>query len=1054
MPISATDLNKAYLAYFGRPADFTGKTHFATLEQADVIQAFDASAESKALYGDNVASKVNAIYNNLFNRDAEPAGLVYWTTLISQGRVTPASAALAILNGAQGTDTTAVTNKLAASEAFVAALNTTPELVGYSGMEAAASARSWLKAVGADAASLTAAIAGVDAAVTAAVAVGDGGVPGATFTLTTGSDTGAPFVGTAGNDIFVGNQNATGSTWTVGDAIDGGAGNDTFNVTQTAAIALPTGATVSNIETANFLSGSTVTLNTTTGFSGLTKLTSQSTGGATITAAGTTAVEVTNTDAAATAEAIAVNGGSSVSVTSKNNVLDTITVGATTAATGAVTVNSTGGTATGNTAGAIVVTGGTTVTVNQLAGNAAATGNNTVGGTIAVTGNATTKEVTVTQSKTAVGATATATAAGVVGYTAGTVDVLDANRASLTAAGTIETVSITNAGAAVVNSGALKTLNLGGSLTTVNAGTLGNLTTAANAALALNLNEATSTGAVTIDDDIKTLNVTSATKASTLNSLVANGATTVNVAGDAKLTLTGQTLNAVTAINVTNTAGASFGSAIGAAVAFTGGAGADSIILSNAFEKAITMGAGDDTVTYNGAASVVAGKVGSVDAGEGKDTIKMTAAQANSTNGASSTAAFNTAFKGFEVLDVATGATTAAVNLAGINGVNEVVTRGVTAANSLTLDGFTSGGTLTLDAAAGAATSNVNANVANAVLSAADTFNVKLSNATGGPVEFGTVTLAGIETVNISTVDAGTVLNVAATKDTATLVATDATKIVVSGNNGLVLTNTGNAKVTSFDASGVVANDATDTAANLGVSFTSANNTTTATVTITGGDGNDVLVGGAAKDILTGGKGNDVLAGGLGADTINVGIGHDVINLASATVAGTTDSGTAIFDTVNGFKTVGTAITTAADFATQSKFLTTAAGNTDLSILNITAKTAADAALTLVVEGNKTGVGQAIGVSFTVKDGILTLSGTGASAVDTLGEWLAETAAVAATDGEALAFQFGTSTYVFAQNGAQDVFVELAGVTAVGLVGVSAATTAAAGSILFGDSLV
>lgn len=145
MPISATDLNKAYLAYFGRPADFTGKTHFATLEQADVIQAFDASAESKALYGDNVASKVNAIYNNLFNRDAEPAGLVYWTTLISQGRVTPASAALAILNGAQGTDTTAVTNKLAASEAFVAALNTTPELVGYSGMEAAASARSWLK---------------------------------------------------------------------------------------------------------------------------------------------------------------------------------------------------------------------------------------------------------------------------------------------------------------------------------------------------------------------------------------------------------------------------------------------------------------------------------------------------------------------------------------------------------------------------------------------------------------------------------------------------------------------------------------------------------------------------------------------------------------------------------------------------------------------------------------------------------------------------------------------------------------------------------------------
>lgn len=251
MPISATDLNKAYLAYFGRPADLTGKTYFATLEQADVIKAFDASAESKALYGDNVASKVNAIYNNLFNRDAEPAGLVYWTTLISQGRVTPAGAALAILNGAQGTDTTAVTNKLAASEAFVAALNTTPELVGYSGMEAAASARSWLKAVGADAASLTAAIAGVDAAVTAAVAVGGGGVPGATFTLTNGAD--AP-VGTAGNDTFV----ATEASLSSADVLDGGAGTDTLRYASSGAVAVnEAGFEAKNIEIVQVTSDAT-----------------------------------------------------------------------------------------------------------------------------------------------------------------------------------------------------------------------------------------------------------------------------------------------------------------------------------------------------------------------------------------------------------------------------------------------------------------------------------------------------------------------------------------------------------------------------------------------------------------------------------------------------------------------------------------------------------------------------------------------------------------------------------------------------------------------------
>ena len=61
MPISATNLNKAYLAYFGRPADAVGQAYFATLEQADVIKAFDASAESKAIYGGDTAAKINAL---------------------------------------------------------------------------------------------------------------------------------------------------------------------------------------------------------------------------------------------------------------------------------------------------------------------------------------------------------------------------------------------------------------------------------------------------------------------------------------------------------------------------------------------------------------------------------------------------------------------------------------------------------------------------------------------------------------------------------------------------------------------------------------------------------------------------------------------------------------------------------------------------------------------------------------------------------------------------------------------------------------------------------
>ena len=249
MPISATDLNKAYLAYFGRPADATGRAYFATLEQADVIKAFDASAESKAIYGEDTASKINAIYKNLFNREAEPAGLTYWLGQISSGKVTPAGAAFAILNGALGTDKTAVENKLAASDAFIKAMDTTAEIVGYSGLNAAASARAFLATVSDSAASLTAAVAGAQAAVTAAINAGTNEA-GASTVLKTTQDI---LVGTAGNDVYravAGKTDGTQDQTTLNssDIIDGAAGNDTMIVNLTGNL-YQGGARLKNIET-------------------------------------------------------------------------------------------------------------------------------------------------------------------------------------------------------------------------------------------------------------------------------------------------------------------------------------------------------------------------------------------------------------------------------------------------------------------------------------------------------------------------------------------------------------------------------------------------------------------------------------------------------------------------------------------------------------------------------------------------------------------------------------------------------------------------------------
>jgi hypothetical protein len=72
---------------------------------------------------------------------------------------------------------------------------------------------------------------------------------GATFTLTTGVDTGATFTGGVGNDAFA----ATGATLTVNDKLVGGAGTDTLTITDltgSLATGVPTGVSVTGIESA------------------------------------------------------------------------------------------------------------------------------------------------------------------------------------------------------------------------------------------------------------------------------------------------------------------------------------------------------------------------------------------------------------------------------------------------------------------------------------------------------------------------------------------------------------------------------------------------------------------------------------------------------------------------------------------------------------------------------------------------------------------------------------------------------------------------------------
>jgi len=991
MGVYTEAVQKLYVAYFSRPADAAGLTYWENVvakangSTAAVSAAFAASDEYKMTFaGQSAYQIIDTVYQNLFGRPAEAAALTFWGQGLLNGAFTIDNAVTAIAAGAQGADKTAYTNKVAAATAFSAALDTSAEMIGYNGTAANNAAKSWLAGVTTDV-SLTAATAtaALNTTVANVVAIGTS-TGGESFNLTVGADT---LFGTSGADSFNAAQ-TTGNTFTVGDTIDGGAGTDTLNVTQTAAISAPTGAVIRNVEIANLLSGSAGNSIDTTGWTGLTNVNMTGQGSQTVTAAATTDVAVTGSAASG---ATSVTGGKNVVVTETGANGGTVNVSG---AAGTVAVNSTvSGAVTGN---AITVNGGTAVTVTQVAANAVNT--TSTAGAVVVNGSAVTKSVTVVDSARATADASTA------GHVLNTVSVTDVNAASTTAAGVIDTVSVTNATAVTINSGALKTVNLAGRSTTVGI-TTGSLSTAAVTELALNLSRATNSTSVTVDTDITKLNITGSTGSSTVASLVAGGVETLNIAGDTAVTLTATTLGALEEVVVTNTAGASIGTALGADVKFTGGAGNDSITLTGGYTTAVVMGAGNDTVTYGGAA----GTGGSINGGDGIDTIVLTGAQALAVSGSSD---FNAEITGFEQLGISTGATQT-INMIGLANLSSLRTVG---ANGLTVNNFATNGTVTLTGDSTALTVSIR----DAGFNAADVLNLRLSNATADADAFGTVTAAGVETINIATVDAGTGDNVAATVDTLTLVAADATKIVVTGNNGLNLTGSTAAKVTSFDASGVVGTTSADTAANLGVTFVSGNNTASATVAITGGAGNDTLTGGAAKDTIVGGAGADRITGGTGVDTLTGGAGADTFVFAAG------DAG------ITGAEKITDFSMTQGDV-----FLFTGA--------NVLANTAAAGVnVTSSISG-------AVDVIAVVKNGVITLSGADAGLVDTIGEIKAIFEALADdTTVEIGAIALNGQTYVLVDNaaGVTTDIVQLVGVS--GVTSLTAGTTVVPGGILLG----
>lgn len=173
-----TWIEKAYIAFFLRPAEPGGFKYYADMMSHNggdiwaTTQGFGLSPEYLETYaGMNTAQRIDAIYMNLFNRHAEPAGIDYWGSRLDSGVFTINNIAISILIGAQNEDLTTVNNRVSAALTFTKSLNTTTLASAYDGQTACMNIKAWLGQVTSDSSTVQTAVSALGEAIKTAGAV-------------------------------------------------------------------------------------------------------------------------------------------------------------------------------------------------------------------------------------------------------------------------------------------------------------------------------------------------------------------------------------------------------------------------------------------------------------------------------------------------------------------------------------------------------------------------------------------------------------------------------------------------------------------------------------------------------------------------------------------------------------------------------------------------------------------------------------------------------------------------------------------------------------------
>ena len=273
MAISVADKNflvSLYVGYFNRAPDPAGLQYW--IDQVEggrdtntIAADFAASTEAKALYPflttPDVSSPtafITSVYQNLFNRAPDAAGLAFWEGQLSAGTVSASDMIDAIIKGATtAPDSTIMNNKVEVGLDFATDAGNTAGFTYNDVAEAAATTA--ISGVTDDAATVAAAKSTTDAF----FAGGGSGTSATTHTLTTNTDN---LVGSSGADVFQAPVIASGGaanqpTLNPLDTLDGGAGTDTLLMENSAVAPTVLQGTITNVENLTMLGAGAVNAN-------------------------------------------------------------------------------------------------------------------------------------------------------------------------------------------------------------------------------------------------------------------------------------------------------------------------------------------------------------------------------------------------------------------------------------------------------------------------------------------------------------------------------------------------------------------------------------------------------------------------------------------------------------------------------------------------------------------------------------------------------------------------------------------------------------------------